>query len=86
MQKFEIQIYYNYICNDNMETAWHLSQINNNHPQVSVSKETRQIQFQQSAITFCADMPCSSDTVQMEVKTGFPVFENRKNIVTCSYL
>lgn len=63
-----------------METVWHLSQINNNHPQVSVSKEMGQTQFQQPAIMFCAEMLCSSDTVQVEVKMGFPVFENTKNM------
>lgn len=33
-----------------------LSQINNDHPQISVSKETGQTQFQQLATMFCADV------------------------------
>lgn len=65
-----------------------LSQINNDHPQISVSKETGQTQFQQLPIMFCADVLQNALLLRHHAggnENKISVFENANNIVTCSY-
>lgn len=65
-----------------------LSQINNDHPQISVSKETGQTQFQQLAIMFCADVLKNALLLRHHAggnENKISVFENANNTVTCSY-